>query len=151
MLADAILAAPAAAPAPDVRAALADIVNLLHDVHVPDPDGTPVERLAQMAHDIARDALAKHSPADAQGVAWRDISTAPKGIVVNGTPRSVYFLAYCPDISAIDPSACLCICWWEPFIGDGCWYGEGDFETHPTHWMPLPAPPAADTQAGREG
>ena len=27
--------------------------------------------------------------------------------------------------------------------GKGMWYGEGGFETHPTHWMTLPAVPGA--------
>jgi hypothetical protein len=84
---------------------------------------------------------------------WQPIDTAPKS---TSTPvpgggahvRGAYFLGYCPDESATDPVSCICICWWEPHIGKGKWWGEGDYELRPTHWMPLPDPPCEHPKEG---
>lgn len=78
---------------------------------------------------------------------WQPIATAPKGTVVNGAPKGEYFLGYCPDESLGDPKACIVVCWWEPFLDGGRWQGEGDYELRPTHWLPLPEPPASEVSA----
>lgn len=32
------------------------------------------------------------------------------------------------------------VCWWEPFLDDGCWY-DGSNSHEPSHWIALPRPP----------
>ena len=96
---------------------------------------------------------------------WQPIASAPKSKVtavqflpaeidaIQGKRRAEglyvkahYILGYCPDEDS-DLTACICVIWWDnlsespqnaPRFG---WIGEGGFEMHPTHWMPLPAPP----------
>jgi hypothetical protein len=78
--------------------------------------------------------------------AWQPIETAPKSTHAGGNTRieAFYFLAYCPEPDAVGLESCVCVCWWEPLMnkGAGQWYGEGMYPLHPTHWMPLPKPPA---------
>jgi hypothetical protein len=80
-------------------------------------------------------------------MAWRPIETAPKALPVPSPGgmlvRAIYILGYCPDESAVDPSSCICVVWWEPQLDGGCWQGEGDMRMRPTHWMPLPPSPEA--------
>lgn len=88
---------------------------------------------------VAREAAA------VAGRQWMPIETAPKS-TSTPTPyghdvRAVYFLAYCPEEGA-RPESCICVCWWEPHLDGGRWQGEGDFALRPTHWQPLPPPPA---------
>lgn len=80
----------------------------------------------------------------AEHAAWRPIETAPKSRHVgDGQIEGVYLLGYCPEPDASNLESCVCVVWWEPLMkqGRGMWYGEGGYETHPTHWMPLPALP----------
>ena len=84
--------------------------------------------------------------------AWQPIETAPKstatpvpdGAYVSG----VYLLGFCPDPETCNLDSAICVIWWEPLMkgGNGMWYGEGGYEMHPTHWMPLPAAPIGDKQ-----
>lgn len=77
--------------------------------------------------DCALAAMPSACPADGSG--WMPIETAPK----DGTR----FLAYQKDRA-------LCECWWqEDFSNWSGWLDDADSEPEPTHWMPLPAPPAA--------
>lgn len=66
---------------------------------------------------------------------WKPIDTAPK----DGTHVLVYR-------SLLGKSDCIVEAWWKADVfGDMCWGANGwtypDFSP-PTHWMPLPAPPA---------
>lgn len=74
---------------------------------------------------------------------WRTIETAPKSTAIGRLVIAHNILAYCPDEGAIDPDNGIKVCWWEPLMNDGrgCWWGDGDYEHRPTHWMALPAPP----------
>lgn len=77
---------------------------------------------------------------------WQPIETAPKSTVNGRDVHGVYILGFCPDHDACDLESCICVVWWEPLMnsGSGMWYGEGGYETHPTHWMPLPAAPKGE-------
>ena len=79
---------------------------------------------------------------------WQPIETAPKsttpvagGNLVDG----YYILGYCPEEGA-SPASCMTVVWWEPYEhhNRGAWKSDGDYEVHPTHWMPLPEPPTFD-------
>lgn len=74
---------------------------------------------------------------------WQPIETAPKSQETECGVEGVYILGFCPDPDLDNLDSCICVVWWEPNMkgGAGMWYGEGSYETHPTHWMPLPAPP----------
>ena len=69
---------------------------------------------------------------------WHPIERAPKSTIVNGCVRAIYILGYCPEQGA-NPESCISVVWWEP--GENAWWSDGEFPYHPTHWMPLPAPP----------
>lgn len=56
---------------------------------------------------------------------WQPIATAP----TDGTELLVF------DEGAI------CLAWFDEV--SGCWYDQGPMTPEPTHWMKLPAPPAA--------
>lgn len=60
---------------------------------------------------------------------WQPIETAPKD--------NIPILAYCKGD--------VCKVWWQTDFLDGSqyWQNEADSEPQPTHWMPLPEPPAA--------
>jgi hypothetical protein len=79
------------------------------------------------------------------GGRWEKIESAPKSTSVETVHGHMvtgkYFLAYCPE-EGVTPDSCICVCWWEPHSDGGRWQGEADFPLKPTHWMPLPAPPA---------
>lgn len=75
--------------------------------------------------------------------AWRPIETAPK-TRDDFTGGTVEILGWIPDDTAPKGGNRETV-WWEPKLGDGgkgAWWFCGDHEVHPTHWMPLPAPPA---------
>ena len=69
---------------------------------------------------------------------WRDIATAPQP---EFGQEGRYILGFVPDGEAFELSSCISVVWWEPKVKGGCWWCDGDFQVHPTHWMPLPAPP----------
>ena len=75
---------------------------------------------------------------------WQPIETAPKSKKTEHGVEGVYILGFCPEPDLSNLESCICVVWWEPNMkgGKGLWYGEGGFETHPTHWMPLPRQPA---------
>lgn len=80
---------------------------------------------------------------------WRTIESAPKTDPVN--MRALPFLGWCPDKTAT-LGGDIRVIWWEPVMQRADetsprarWYGDRDMEEQPTHWCPLPAPPA---QAG---
>lgn len=71
---------------------------------------------------------------------WHPIETAPK--TDPSTMVAVPILGYCPDEPTTDK---IRVIWWEPKLGGaGMWYDDRDIRdiVKPTHWMPLPAPPA---------
>lgn len=96
-----------------------------------------------------------HPSADAPGVAvdeWRPIESAPKSVADGSRVSGVYLLGFVPDEEIdFDPNACIDIVWWEPLLANkagtrGKWCrsaGSTVIECKPTHWRPLPAPPAA--------
>jgi hypothetical protein len=74
---------------------------------------------------------------------WRPIATAPK----DGTP----ILVYGPESADFMPKMVTCAARYsESHASDGRipWIAEGTeeslFHCHPTHWLPLPAPPARE-------
>ena len=75
---------------------------------------------------------------------WQPIETAPKSRETEHGVEGVYILGFCPEPDLSNLESCICVVWWEPNMkgGKGMWYGEGGFETRPTHWMPLPRQPA---------
>ncbi len=73
---------------------------------------------------------------------WQPIATAPK--LAAASFKTIYLLGWCPQ-DPNDPDAELYearVIWWEPKLKGGCWYGDGDHQVKPTHWMFLPAGPA---------
>ena len=82
---------------------------------------------------------------------WRPIGTAPKSTTTptkhGNYVKGIYILGFCPEEGA-SPQSCICVVWWEPHENNnkGAWMGEGGFPVKPTHWQPLPPPPA--TEAG---
>lgn len=71
---------------------------------------------------------------------WQSIDTAPK----DGTA----FLGFLPQFGRYVADQRIQRCVWTGW-GGGCW--ECQFEKGgmgPTHWMPLPAPPALTKQTG---
>lgn len=76
---------------------------------------------------------------------WMDIETAPKSAIEGDNVHGIYILGFCPEPDVCNLESGICIVWWEPFMkgGKGMWYGEGNYEVHPTHWMPLPPAPGA--------
>lgn len=77
---------------------------------------------------------------------WLLIDSAPKTQPLpDGRVAATYLLGYCPDVDACDLESCVCVIWWEPYMSNGAgqWHGEGGYELHPTHWMPLPPPASA--------
>lgn len=74
------------------------------------------------------------SPAKPVG-GWRPIETAPKtGEDMVAKP----FLGWCPEEQAPNGGD-IRVCWWEPRMDGGRWYGDRDLPEQPTHWQPLPA------------
>lgn len=74
---------------------------------------------------------------------WQPIETAPKtGKDLCAKP----FLGWCLDDTA-PGGGDIRVCWWEPHMDGGRWHGDRDLPEHPTHWQPLPAPPATDDVA----
>lgn len=78
---------------------------------------------------------------------WQPITTAPKSTADGRHVNGIYLLGYCPELDMDNLYSAICIIWWEPHMnkGKGMWYGEGGYEVHPTHWMPLPEPPKEAT------
>jgi hypothetical protein len=76
------------------------------------------------------------TPAPAAGTTWQPIETAPK----DETPILGFVPSYHRGKGGISV-----ILWME-----GAWYDGRAFETEPTHWMPLPAPPALSRNDGEE-
>ena len=75
---------------------------------------------------------------------WLPIASAPKSRDAGeGRIEGAYLLGFCPEPDMCNLESAVCVVWWEPLMnkGKGMWYGEGGFETHPTHWQPLPAAP----------
>lgn len=91
-----------------------------------------VERLDQYAGRaddagrIAREAAA----CIREMVEWRPIETAPR----DGTPVLVIWKAYLPEV------VCAVVMW----DGDQ-WREADDIVSGPTHWLPLPPAPGAET------
>ena len=85
------------------------------------------------------------SPPEGMVGGWQDIATAPKSSTDGRNVDGIYLLGYCPEPDACNLQSYICIVWWEPNMkgGKGMWYGEGGYEVHPTHWMPLPPPPTS--------
>jgi len=87
--------------------------------------------------------------ARAGGDGWLPIESAPKSVADGRRVEGVYLLGFIPDSDACDPLSCMDTIWWEPLLpnsagGRGKWCaGKSDIEVSPTHWQPLPAPPAA--------
>lgn len=77
---------------------------------------------------------------------WQPIDTAPKSTHEGEYVRGIYLLGYCPE-EGIRPDACICVIWWEPLQNGGEWVNEAGALVRPTHWMPLPEPPAAEEPA----
>lgn len=77
---------------------------------------------------------------------WQPIETAPKSTADGPQVHGIYLLGFCPDPDTCNLESAVCVIWWEPLMkgGKGMWYGEGGYEMHPTHWMPLPPLPAND-------
>jgi hypothetical protein len=88
---------------------------------------------ALRVHGTLVDAILAALPELAGGSEWRPIETAPK----DGSDVLLYCRcqhdgrAYAPDRN---------VGWWEPAAG---WWHARDGLIEPTHWMPLPAPPAS--------
>lgn len=105
----------------------------------------------EQSHAVRRWAVESAATAAAPAVpGWQPIETAPKSLADGSNVRGIYLLGYCPDESAIDPSSCICVTWWEPNIDGGVWYGEGGYAVRPTHWMSLPPAPSAVPAASTE-
>ena len=87
-----------------------------------------------------------------KSMTWcNDMSKAPKSSHVGSRVQGIYLELYCPDfVSKLsDPLCGVCIGWWEPLVGGGCWMGEGGFTLHPTHWRHLrPAPEDGERRGG---
>jgi hypothetical protein len=87
-----------------------------------------VERLNDLANDPYR--LSK---------GWRPIETAP----MDGTD----ILCFCvePEFEGEEnPWTEFRVCFYGVLTeGESCWMSHYGYEQHPTHWMPLPNPPAA--------
>lgn len=75
---------------------------------------------------------------------WQPIETAPKP-GLGAAPNERYVLGFIPDEDAVDLNSCMSVVWWEPVMRGGTWWCDGDYAVHPTHWMPLPKPPATDS------
>lgn len=73
---------------------------------------------------------------------WQSIETAPKP-EFGATDPSRYILGFVPETleDPTDMQSCISVVWWEPKLGGGSWWCDGDFPVKPTHWMPLPAAP----------
>lgn len=72
---------------------------------------------------------------------WQPIETAPKAT----KPEEVIALiGFVPDPTGeYAPETGVTIIWWEPLMNGGCWVDDCARENvTPTHWMPLPPPPA---------
>lgn len=68
----------------------------------------------------------------------KPISTAPK----TGANWVAYaFLGWCPDETAVDGGDWR-VCWWEPAVNGGCWWGDRDLPETPTLWTELPPVPS---------
>lgn len=78
---------------------------------------------------------------------WRPIETAPKSTADGDHVHGIYIIGFCPEPDMCNLESAVCVVWWEPLMkgGAGMWYGEGGYETKPTHWMPLPQPPKEAT------
>jgi hypothetical protein len=78
---------------------------------------------------------------------WRPIETAPKTPDLNSA--AICFLGWCPDPEAPNGGDQRVI-WWEPRLLRGTWWSDRDLPEGPTHWHPLPDPPAL-TPSEKEG
>jgi hypothetical protein len=75
---------------------------------------------------------------------WKDISSAPKGATTENPHKEVWILG----VNAAGEQKTIRWCMEYP-KENGCWmygyspnnYIDGILEFHPTHWMPLFAPP----------
>jgi hypothetical protein len=69
---------------------------------------------------------------------WQPIETAPKDIVwaSGATQYGVNILA--GSVYSSEPYVCK---WWQHGEASN-WIGPGGWPVNPTHWMPLPKPPA---------
>lgn len=89
--------------------------------------------------------------ANARAEGWLPIESAPKSVADGSRVEGIYLLGFIPDDSLVDLSAGIDVIWWEPLLpnnkgtrGKWCANRFGDVcEVLPTHWQPLPAPPAA--------
>jgi hypothetical protein len=69
---------------------------------------------------------------------WRTIDSAPKIASVNESTKP--FLGWCPD-EDYPEGGCVRVCWWEPQMKGGQWYGDRDLRENPSHWLPCPPKP----------
>jgi len=98
--------------------------------------------VAPLLEELARQlTLADEAPAPPEEHgptgAWQPIKSAPK---TGADMIALSIFGWCPDPTAPDGGDWR-VCWWEPKIKGGCWWGDRDIPEHPTLWMPLPPPP----------
>lgn len=106
--------------------------------------------LGLLANEKRRVAALESLPTQESGEGWQPIETAPKSTAIGNAVHGIYILGYCPEPDICNLESAICVVWWEPLMkkGKGMWYGEGGFEVIPTHWRPLPAPPAEPKGGG---
>lgn len=78
---------------------------------------------------------------------WRDIATAPK----DGTHVDIWAKCWLPAFDKFEHRR-FADCWWmkDGEFGSKAHWVDLDTNWHPTHWMPLPDPPAALTDRPAE-
>ncbi|KGQ19868.1 hypothetical protein LF41_2375 [Lysobacter dokdonensis DS-58] len=87
----------------------------------------------------------------AEGRGWLPIESAPKSVADGSRVGGIYLLGFVPEDDVEDPCVMIDVVWWEPLLpnnagGRGKWVRSAngtDVECKPTHWQPLPTPPAS--------
>lgn len=70
---------------------------------------------------------------------WLPIESAPR---TSDDLVIIPVLGFCPKEGNGFTDDRIRIIWWEPLICGGCWYDDSGKRLEPTHWQPLPEPPA---------